>query len=96
MDPAHQRISACELVEHEQHHSLRESVYAYMVRTELRLYQKEALEIATVGEHVFENNPVVVALVCFLFLERLRFNLLELCLNIRMIGRKFPENCEVS
>lgn len=59
-------------------------------------YQKEALEVASVSKHIFEDDPVVVALACILFMQELRFDLLEFRSNIRVVHRESPEKRKVS
>jgi hypothetical protein len=58
-------------------------------------YQKEAPKITAVCEHVFENNPIVVALMYFLFVKILGFNFSELHLDVRMVCRKISETFKV-
>jgi hypothetical protein len=85
-------------VEQKEHHRLRKSVpksEAYASSRSLA-YQEEASKIASVDKHIFEDNQVVVTLTCILLVVELRFDLLELRLDIRVVHGKSPEKHKVS
>jgi hypothetical protein len=58
-------------------------------------HKKEALEIALLREDVFEHDPVVVALACFLLVVELCFNLSELDLDVGMTRTQLPQSGKV-
>jgi hypothetical protein len=58
-------------------------------------YQKEAAKVAAIYEHVFKNNPIVVALMYLLLVKILGFNFPELHLDVRMVCRKISEACKI-
>lgn len=66
-----------------------------MLGSAIEAYQEEALKIAPIGEDILQDNPVVVSLVCLLLVLELRFDLLELRLDIWVMGWELPQHREV-
>ena len=57
--------------------------------------KEEPLEIAPAGENILQDSQETMALVSFLFKSSLSVNLVELCKEVGMVGRKFSQPGQV-